>query len=93
MFLAQRIRNNGKMNSNSKSKEKIKMYHTLYGRNQNKIKKLLFSIGERRLNSLICFMVKSNISYKVKSEIQSIRDNIIESLSDNEIQILANICN
>lgn len=92
MFLAQRIRSNGKMNSNQKTKEKLNMYKTLYNRNQDEIKILLFRIGETRMNQLICFVLKSGISRKIKNEIQSIYSNVISGLSNDELEEIQNIC-
>ena len=93
LFLAQRIRNNGKMNSNSKSKSKLKMYKTLYSRDEDSIKNLLFSIGEERMRQLVCLMMKSNLSEKIKYEIESVSNNIFDNLDESEQIKLENICN
>lgn len=93
LFLAHRIRNNGKMNSNPKTNKKLKMYKTLYSRDEDSIKDLLFSIGEEKLRQLLCLINKSNLSYKLKSEIESVSNNIFNNLDENEKIKLANICN
>lgn len=93
LFLAQRIRNNGKMNSNSKSKSKLKMYKTLYSRDEDSIKDLLFSIGEERMRQLVCLMMKSNLSEKIKYEIESVSNNVFDNLDESEQIKLESICN
>ena len=93
MFKAQRIRLNKKINSNSKSLTKMNHYRILFRRNENEIKKLLFSIGEERMNRIVNGFNCSQISKFIIFEIKNIIENIYEKLNDEELNKLKFQCN
>ena len=92
MLLAKRIRSNGKINSNTKTKNKLLIYETLFKRDYHEIKNLLFRLGERQteyyVNSLTCSQNDKNLTL----EILFIYNSVIEDLNDEEIDILNNVC-
>ena len=92
MLLAKRIRSNGKINSNTKTKRKLIIYEILFKRDYDEIKNLLFKIGRRQteyyVNSLTC----SQNSKSITLEILVLYNSIIENLDEDEIITLNNIC-
>ena len=92
MLLAKRIRSNGKINANTKTKHKLLIYETLFTRDYDQIKSLLFKIGKRQteyyVNGLTCSQTDKNLTL----EILLLYNTIIEDLDDNEINELNNIC-
>ena len=92
MLLAKRIRSNGKINSNTKTKRKLIIYEILFKRDYDEIKNLLFKIGRRQTEYYVNGLTCSQNSKSLTLEILVLYNSIIEDLDEDEINRLNNIC-
>tara|TARA_X000000950_G_C13738188_1_gene587323 strand:+ start:31 stop:420 length:390 start_codon:yes stop_codon:yes gene_type:complete len=92
MLLAKRIRSNGKINSNTKTKRKLIIYEILFKRDYDEIKNLLFKIGRRQTEYYVNGLTCSQNSKSLTLEILVLYNSIIENLDEDEIITLNNIC-
>ena len=92
MLLAKRIRSNGKINSNTKTKRKLIIYEILFKRDYDEIKNLLFKIGRRQTEYYVNGLTCSQNSKSITLEILVLYNSIIENLDEDELIRLNNIC-
>lgn len=93
MRLSQQIRLRGKVNTESKSTQKINIYKVLFSKNYTEYKDLLFKIGNKRMKYYVYLLTCNNqIDKNLKSSILELYNTVIDNLTDDENIELSNIC-